>query len=179
MGKGLPRSLSRADPSQFGVLKKNIAINETFDITGTASSVDAATAVIGELPEGNVLILGAVAYLQVDAGSDAEVTDNWSGDFAVGTVGVSDGAVDGTGEADIIASTALSAGSSDKLAPSTRGLFPNSSNAMTPILVDNTDGSLEINLNLLIDDNVITDTEVGTFVATGTLHILYALLGDD
>ena len=174
--KGLKRSLSRGDPQAQEVVKLSIVIDDSLDITGVAAAVDAGTFVISGLPEGNLLFLGAVAYVSVDATGDTSVIDNWAGDYAIGSAPNADVDLADAGDADIIPSTALAAGASDKIAPLTRGASTQTEHAL---ILDNTDGSLELNLNLLIDDNVITDTEVGTFAVTGTLHLALIVLGDD
>ena len=179
MSKGLQRSLSRGPASTVAMIKRTIVVNAVINITGVDAAVDAGTAIIGDFPEGNILLFAAVAYVSVSAGTDAHVINNWNGDYAIGTVPQNNVDLSDAGEANIIASTALDAGAGDKIAPATRALFPNSSAAMTPLMLDNTDGSLEINLNLLVDDNVITDAEVGTFTVTGTLYLVYTVLGDD
>ena len=174
--KGLPRSLSRGAPEKQEIYRVDLAIDETFDITGVAATVDAGTAVIGGLPEGNLLFLGAVANLQVDATGDAHVIDNWAGDFGIGTIPNANVDLADAGDDDIIPSTALAAGASDKIAALTRGASTTTEHGL---IIDNTDGSLELNLNILIDDNVITDDEVGTFRALGVLHAAFIVLGDD
>jgi|GEM_PF-2142572 len=174
--KGLQRSLSRGDPASQEIVRVDIAINSTLTITGVADAVDAGTAVISGLPQGNLLFLGAVVYVQVDAGSDANVIDNWNGDFGIGYAPNADVDLADAQEDAIIASTALDAGASDKLAPLTRGASTQTEHGL---IIDNTDGSLELNFNVLIDDNVITDAEDGVFVVTGSLHMAFIVLGDD
>jgi len=49
---------------------------------------------------------------------------------------------------------------------------------VTAAIFDNTDGSLEINLNLIIDDATISADDV-EFTASGVLEIVYCVLGDD
>lgn len=175
MSKGLRRSLERAAEADQIVVKKQIVISFSTDITGVDATVEAATAVIGQLPEGNILLLGAVASVAVNAGTDTHVINNWNGDYGIGTIPNANVDLADPGDDDIIPSTALSAGAADKLAPATRG----ASTATEQILIDNTAGSLELNFNLLIDDNVITDDEDGTFAVSGTLDIAYIVLGDD
>jgi len=176
MVKGLDRALSRGNQATKGIVRQDLVINKSFDITGVADTVDAATAVIGGFPEGNILFLGAVAYISVDATGDTHVIDNWAGDYGIGTVPNADVDLGDAGDDDIVPSTALAAGVSDKIAPSTRGISTQTEHGL---ILDNTDGSLELNLNLLIDDNVITDTEDGTFDVTGMLHLSYVVLGND
>ncbi|MCP3665737.1 MAG: hypothetical protein GY696_25120 [Gammaproteobacteria bacterium] len=173
--KGLLRSLGRAAESDQKIVKREIAISGSLDITGVADTVDAGTFRISDLPEGNILLLGAVAYVTVSAGSDTHVIDNWDGDYGIGTAPNADVDLGDTEDDNIVPSTAISAAADDKVAPSTRGV----STATEQVFIDNTAGSMELNLNLLIDDNVITDDEDGTFAVTGTLHLAYIVLGDD
>lgn len=176
MAKGLQRSLKRGAQATRDIITLRLAFEESIDITGVAATVDAGSFVIGALPQGNLLFLGAVTYVQVDGGADAHIIDNWDGDFGIGTIPNADVDLADAGDDDIIPSTALSAGASDKLAPSTRGASTGTEHGL---IIDNTDGSLELNFNLLIDDNVITDTEDGTFTVTGTLHLALIVLGND
>lgn len=176
MSKGLPRSMSRGAPLRQEIIKQNIKFTKEITITGVDSSVDAGTAVIGDLPQGNILLLGATAYVKVDATGQAEVTTNWGGDFGIGTVPQNDVDLADAGEDNIIASTPVNAVSSTKASAVTRGASTQTENGQ---IFDNTDGSLELNLNLLIDDNVITDDEDGVFTVSGVLHIAYIVLGDD
>lgn len=176
MSKGLPRSMARGAPLRQEIIKLDLAVSGTLDITGVDSAVDAGTFVIAGLPQGNLLFLGAVSYIQVDGGSDAHIIDNWAGDYGIGVAPNADLDLGDAEEDAIIPSTALAAGASDKLAPLTRGA---STGTEQGVIFDNTDGSLELNLNLLIDDNVITDTEDGTFVISGSLHLAFIPLGDD
>lgn len=174
--KGLQRSLSRGPASLQEVFRVDMPFAGSLDITGVAATVDAGTFVLGGLPQGNLLFLGAVAYVSVDGGADTSIINNWNGDYAIGTVPNADVDLGDAGEADIIPSTALTAGASDKLASHVRGASTGTEHG---VIIDNTDGSLELNFNLLIDDNVITDTEVGTFAVEGVLHAAFIVLGDD
>ena len=174
--KGLKRSLSRGDAGLQEVFRMDMAFDESVDITGVAATVDAGNFVLGALPQGNLLFLGAVVYVIVDATGDADVIDNWAGDFGIGTVPQNEVDLADAGEDDIIASTALAAGVSDKVTASTRGASTTTEHGL---IIDNTDGSLELNFNLLIDDNVITDTAVGSFRCYGTIHAAFIVLGDD
>ena len=173
MAKGLIRSLSRGVEVDQKIVKRTIAISESIDITGVDATVDAGSVKIGNLPSGNILLLGAVANVAVSAGADAHVIDNWGGDYGIGTVANADVDLADATDDNIIPSTALTAGAADKDAQSTRGV----STATEQVIIDNTDGSGDLYVNLLIDDNVITDTEAGTFAITGTLDIAYIVLG--
>lgn len=176
MGKGLPRSNRAGEPIKANIIKQTFTVNDTLNITGVAATVDAGTFIIAGLPEGNMLFLGAASYIEVEATGDADVIDNWDGDYGVGTVPNADVDLGDAEDDNIVPSTALSAGAADKIAPLTRGV---STGTESGVVIDNTDSSKELNLNLLIDDNVITDTNVGTFNITGFVVISYVMLGDD
>lgn len=180
MGKGLPRSTARGNPQITDLSKVRVAqvpLTGTVNVTGVADAVDAGEIVLSpDLPEGNILFLGAVANLTVDV-TDADMIADWAGDFSIGTVPNSnDVDVGDAGEADIIPSTQLAADSGVKVTLPTRGA---STAALSGVIFDNTDGSLELNLNLLFDDNQITDAAVATVTTSGMMYIAYILLGDD
>jgi len=172
MSKGLPRSLSRGDKRKQEMVKERIVISGTVSVVAVSSAVGFGTLVIGDFPEGNILFLGSVAYLNFSGtGSDANLTATWDGDFSIGTGPDANGALPGI-EVDIIASTALGPAVAE-IAPLVRA-----TNAAQAIF-DNTDGSLEINLNVLLDANAITDDETVVLTVTGELFLCYTVLGDD
>lgn len=163
--KGLPRSLAHAN---IGV-SKNIPVRNLAVRTTGATGVGFGTAVIRDLPEGNILLLGAVAYLQftkLDAGTLA----TFDGDYAIGSAPTADATLNGA-EVDIIPSTALGAATAG-VSPMARG-----ANA-TQVILDNTDGSLELNLNLLIDDASVSADDQD-FTVSGVVTLAYLVLGDD
>lgn len=169
--KGLPRSLARSGLAQVSSMVASIALND-LSINVADGAPGFGTAVIAGLPQGNLLFLGAVGYLQVET-ADADVTATFTGSFSVGTVATVDGDVADAGEADILPATTLNAATA-KVSPVTRAA---STDALGGGIIDNTDGSLELNLNLLIDDASISGA--ATFTANGVLHIAYIRLGDD
>lgn len=175
MSKGLPRSLASGSPAARSIVRSNLSFSESVDITGVADTVDATTIVIGGLPEGNILLLGAVAYVAVAGGADTHIIDDWDGDYGIGTAPQADVDLGDAEDDNIVPSTAIASAADDKDAPLTRGV----STATEQVIIDNTAGAMELNLNVLIDDNVITDDEDGTFALSGTLHIAYIVLGDD
>lgn len=175
MSKGLLRSLGRAPECDQSIVKRRIPISFSTDITGVADTVDAATAVIGSLPEGNILLLGAVANVAVAGGADTHIIDDWDGDYGIGTAPNADVDLGDAEDDNIVPSTALASAADDKDAPATRG----ASTATEQVIIDNTAGAMELNFNLLIDDNVITDDEDGTFAVSGTLCLAYIVLSDD
>lgn len=170
MTKGLVRSLRRAAPTAAQVIKQSFRGTTTVSVAGT-SGVGWGTVVIGDLPQGNILLLGAVAYATFSgpAGGSAGLADTWSGDFAIGSAPTADATINGA-EVDIIPSTAVGPATAEA-APIVRA-----TNA-TPVILDNTDDSLEINLQALVDDADISATVVLTVAYE--LHLSYVVLGDD
>lgn len=170
MSKGLPRSLSHGSPMAAPVKKLTIAINALALTSNNASSGDGwATAVIRGLPEGNILILGAVSNLQFTHGADSNATATFTGAFAIGTAATADATLTGS-DVDVIPSTALAAATGG-VSPVTRGAQP------AQAIVDNTAKTLSINLNVKIDDATISG--VAAFTASGFLSLAYIVLGDD
>ena len=174
MVKGLQRSLSRGAPVRQEIMKATIPFSAVaLSVTG-ASGVGWATAVIGDFPEGNILLLGAVAYVQFDsAGGQAGIVDDWDGDFAVGTTPTADATVTGT-DADVIPLTATTQAVAED-APRTRAA---STASIGGTVFDNTDGALELNLNLIVDDADVSADGVA-LTATGEIYLSYVVLGDD
>lgn len=172
MGKGLPRSMARGAPQRQIVRKHTVNINHTVAVTATGAAVGFGTTVIGDLPEGNILVLGAAGYVQLSgSGSDANLDATWDGDFSVGTSPTADVTLSGT-EVDILASTALGAATAE-VSPRVRAV-----NATQSIL-DNTDGAMELNLNVLVDAANIVDGATVNLTARGVLQIAYVVMLDD
>ena len=174
MSKGLPKSLSRGNPQVAIALKQTfIAKDLAFEVDG-ASGVGFGTVVLGGLPEGNILFHGAVSYMSIAGpGGDADLDDDWVGDFAIGTTPVDDGTIGGQ-DADLIPNTPLAAATAE-VSPRTRGP---STDAVNGVILDNTDGSLEINLNVLVDNANIGADDIA-FTANGEFQLLYTMLLDD
>ena len=172
MGKGLPRSLARGAPQRQDIVRQIVNINHSVAVTAAGAAVGFGTSVIGDLPEGNILFLGAVGYLQLSAsGSDPNLDPNWDGDFSIGTAPTADVTLSGA-EVDIIGSTALGAATAE-VSPRVRAV-----NA-TQTMFDNTDNSLELNLNVLIDAANIVDGSTVNLTARGTLQLAYVVMLDD
>lgn len=173
MTKGLLRSLARANPLHASIVKKRIPFSAASIVVAGASGVGFGSVVIGDLPAGNILLLGATAYATFTGPGSASLSDTWEGDFGVGTTPAGDGTISGA-DIDIIGSTAIAAATAE-VSPRTRGVGVTATNAA---ILDNTDGSLELNLSLLVDDADISADDIA-IAATGELNIAYIVLGDD
>lgn len=174
MTKGLQRTLARGAGSSSaasGVTKKTIRVNAVALSIDGATGVGFGTAVIGDFPQGNILFFGAAAYLQFTKGSAATgIQATFDGDYSIGTTATADATLTGT-DVNIVASSALGA-ATDGVSPVARGV------GSTQAMLDNTDGSLELNLNMLVDDaNISADDQPVT--ATGYVTLAYVVLGDD
>lgn len=176
MSKGLRRTLDRAALRGGTLRSQLIPIDVEVDITDGAPGH--GTAVIRGLPEGNLMFFGALAYLQFTDVGGTGLTATFDGDFSIGTVATADGDLADAGEADIIASTAMGAATAG-VSPRLRALTANSAGVLSNnvTILDNTDGSLELNLNVLIDDAAISAN--GTLRAQGELHLALLKMGDD
>ena len=104
--------------------------------------------------------------------ASANLTDTWNGDFSIGTTPTVDVTLSGT-EVNLLASSATTVAAAE-VSPKTRY-----AGVVTPALYDNTDGSLEINLNLLIDAADVVDGATVAVTVTGEYYIAYIMLGDD
>lgn len=172
--KGLVRSLRRGAPQLQEVVRTIIPVrNKIVNVAAAAAGVGFGTVVLGGLPQGNILLLGALSYLQFagPVGGSANLVDTWSGDYALGTAPDADGTLAGS-EVDLVPSTAVGPAVAE-LSPRTRG-----ANAVQ-VMLDNTDGSLEINLNMLVDAADITDASNVNLTVNGELALLYSVLMDD
>lgn len=172
MGKGLPRSMSRGAAQRQDIVKQTVKINHTVSVSSTGAAVGFGASVIGDLPEGNILFLGAVGYVQLSgSGADTNLDATWDGDFSFGTAPTADVNLSGA-DTDILPSTALGAATAEV---SSRVRAVNA----TQVIFDNTDGSLELNLNVLVDAANIGDGATVVLTARGTLQLAYIVLLDD
>ncbi|MCK5131707.1 MAG: hypothetical protein KAR40_06090 [Candidatus Sabulitectum sp.] len=175
MTKGLPRSLKHA---QFQVnpitpTKLSIPINTTIVVTATGAAVGiGAEKIIASLPEGNIIFLGTAASLAFAGnGADANLSDTWNGDYAIGTADDVNGTLAGA-EVNVAPSVAVGPAVAE-VAAAVRSVLA------APVNVDQTAAVGAIYLNLIIDAADITDDESVTITVNGTVDILYQVLGDD
>lgn len=167
--KGLPRSLSRANAAKNAAVRRTISLSGTVNVEpGGVGEAGFGSLVVGGFPEGNILLLGAVANVRLDGSDNDNLAVDWEGDFAIGSAATANSVLEGS-EVDVIPSTAVDE-ATGKVSPITRGANE------TPVILDNTDG---LNLNVLIDDGGITDDEDVDLTVTGELYLCYTVLGDD
>ena len=168
MGKGLPRSLARAPKSTAVVRKLTIPIkNLVVAMTDVTTNGAWGTAVLRGLPEGNILLLGVIEYLQLTGGAGQSTT--FVATTAVGTAPTAEQTLAGA-EVDILAAAAMSAATAS-VSPMTRAA------SATAQMIDNTDASKELNLNVTLVD--AGSTANGDMLANGVIYITYVVMGDD
>ncbi len=171
MTKGLQRSLSRGPKATQTVVTERLMLNVDLTFTGATGAAVEATAVIAGLPEGNILLLGAVANLTFTGPTAATLADDFQGDYGIGTTPADDNTISGT-DVDIIGSTAIAAATAE-VSADVRG-----TNAVQAI-IDNTAGTGEANLNVLLDADEVDDGEDIVITVTGPVDLAYIVLGDD
>ncbi len=178
MAKGLPRSHAASNKSLAPIVRDTIVVKaKTVVLTEDAGGQPAwATLIVGDFPEGNVLFLGAASYFTFSgSGADADLGDTWAGDYGVGTTpSIDDTDPLATTFEDIIATVAIAAATAE-VSPRTRGV---STDGEAGVMYDNTDGSLELNLNILVDAADITGDD-SVLTIDGELYIVYVVLGND
>lgn len=170
--KGLPRSNAHGPASRAEIVKATIPFAVSL-ISSGASGIGFGTTPIAGLPEGNILFLGCVAYAQISKDTvlgAAGTLDAFTGSYSVGSSATADNSLSGT-EVDVVAAQATAAATAG-VSPLTRGV------GVAQSVIDNTDASKVLNLNVLLDDaSVSADTQ--HLKVAGTLYIAYIVLGDD
>lgn len=174
MTKGLVRSQRRGPEIEQQIVKHRLSLDAVpISVAGT-SGVGFGSIAIHDFVEGNVMFFGCVANLTFSGPvGSGDLSDTWAGDYGIGTTPASDGTIS-AGDDDMVPSTALAAATAE-VSPKTRGLQADGS--LCGVIFDNTTGSLEVNLNLLVDDADISGTVAMT--ATGEVELSYVMLGDD
>ncbi len=178
MAKGLPRSLASAPKIKAQIVKETLVVDAgSVTLTEDAGGQPAwATLVVGGLPEGNILFLGATAYFTFSgSGADADLGDTWAGDYALGTAPSTDDTTPIAGAQEDLISTGAIAAATAEVSPRTRNV---SIPAETGVIIDNTGNTLELNLNILVDAADITGDD-SVLTIDGEVIISYIVLGDD
>ncbi len=171
MTKGLQRSLSRGTKATRDSVVERLVVNATLTFTGVDGAAVMATAPLVLLPKGNIALQGAVANLTFTGPTSANLTDDFQGDYSLGTTPADNNTLTGT-DVDIIEATAIVAASAEASA-NNRGV--NDAQG----IIDNTDGTGEVNLNVLLDADEVTDGEDVVVTVTGSVDVAYIVLGDD
>lgn len=168
MGKGLERSLGRGPEARARIVTKRYQINTSMTVDGATGAGDGQLQ-IGDLAEGNLLLLGARSSLTFTGPTSGDLDDNWQGDYAIGSTADSGDNLTGM-DANVIASTALAAATAEA-SPMTEA------ENTTTAFIDNTAGATGLFINLLVDDGNIGADGL-TFTVVGEVHVAYIVMGD-
>ena len=168
--KGLARSLSRGNALVAPIIKRTIPVNAVPLTVDGLAGIGFGSMILGDLPKGNVLILGAAALLQFSGPISASLIDAWEGDFGIGTSPANDATLTGT-DINFLGSTSLAAATAE-VSPLTR------SGGGSTSIVNNTGDGLEVNLSMLIDDASISADGI-VMTVNGIVQMAYIMLLDD
>jgi len=174
MAKGLARSLNRGSVAAQAIVKQSLSFEDVAISVNAAGAADGAgTAVVAHFPEGNILFLGATAYVKfAGPGDSADLEDNWDGSYSMSTAPLADGEITDDAERNIIYTSGFGGADAE-----VTGLIRGERGGV--FVFDNTDASLEINLNLIVNAAGITEDASVDISASGIVHLAYIVLGDD
>lgn len=173
MAHGLPRSLNRAPAVASTIKKVIIPLRDvTIAVAAAGAGIGFGSVVLGGLPEAHLKILAVATNITLEgSGADANLVDTWEGDFGIGSTPADDATITNA-DVDLISSTAVG--------PAVAEVAPTLVVADgVDLVLDNTDGSLEINLNVLIDAADITDAESVDLTVNGVVEITLITMLDD
>lgn len=173
MTKGLGRSLQRGPKNEARIVKDTIVLTgKTIDVVSVGAAIGFGSLVISDFPEGNILVLGMAGTIGfAGSGADANLADTWEGNFGIGSTPASDATISADDE-DIVTEADIAA-AVDEVVADFRVADGKG------VMLDNTDGTLELNLNVLIDNGDIVDDETVVLTLSGLLEISYIVLGND
>ena len=166
MPAGLPNSLKRAvqDGNVFGRHRVEVS-NVSLSVSSTGAAIGFGTVELSGLPVGFVNILEVAATLNFEA-QDANLIATYSGDWSLGSAPTADNTLSGS-EVDIVASTAVG--------PAVAGVIATVRAPIAgggPVRIDNSGGTLELNLNFIADAASIVDDTTAVVRVDGTVDFL-------
>lgn len=170
MGKGLPRSMRNAKPANQAVAKRRIPFSATFVVANGSTAPGIGSVVIGDFPAGQIYLMVARVSNMVFSSADADVIATWDGDWSVGSAPNADSDLTDAADFDIVGGSGGQA-----IGAATAKVSP--TQALTTVknaMIDNADGSKEINLNVMIDD--ASQSGDVTLSVTGEIELVYTVL---
>ncbi len=135
----------------------------TITITDDAGVAQYGGVKIYDFPLGLINVKSVIVSGLLTAGVTGTIIDNWDGDVAVGTVTATTGSTLTSTEADILPSTAVSAGASDKIGVVTAFPVPTALTESGARWLNGTATAIDAFLNFLIDDDATHTTGTATF----------------
>ena len=174
--KGLKRSLDRGNPLEQHIIKRTIqmdALSVPIAI-GSSPQNGHGTVVLDSFRKGNVLFLGARIDVSFTAG-DVEIDVDFDSEFGLGTAPSVDETSPIAGvQQDLILRTIMPQ-AIDGTTVNKRAMH---AKAESGEVFDNTDSSIDMNLNIIIPDADIS-VNPSSVLVTGNVTVAYLLLGDD
>lgn len=183
MSHGLPYSLRGRDK----LLNKNAfhkltlpVVNKTLAITDPGAATAFGGITLGAFPEGDILLFGAISYMQF-ARVGTNLIATWGGGataYSVGTTVSADATLTATSDANIIDSSLASlAAATAGVSPYTKGQSLATTFLGPVLLPTGTTTPVPICLNLIVADTSIGGAD--SVICNGVIHIAYCHLGDD
>ena len=148
--------------------------NKVINVAAAGAAIGFGTGVIGALPKGRLAFIGAASAFTFSAltTGTGNVTATFNGDYSVGTVANANVDLAGLGEDNIIDGEAAGA-TSGVIGPAVAKVTPVSNGASAAatkaVIIDNSAGNLNLNLNILLDAADITDSTSVDLTVNGTL----------
>lgn len=141
--------------------------NLVVTVAAAGAGVGFGTVVLGALPTGSLFISQAKASLRFNT-SDTDLIATYSGNFAIGSAADADGSFAGN-EANIIPSTAIG--------PAVARLTPVATGRLAAAFqLDNTAGTLRLNLNVNINAADITDAQNAPLTVNGLVNLMLGVV---
>jgi len=155
-------------PTALPIHKTVLSLEDVSVTVANTTGVSFGGTKIHDMPEGRILILGAVlGGVTVDLSSATNLDAADGGDISVGTTVAGDGTLSGT-DVNIIPSTSI-----DPLSGGITGAALAASAQL-----DGTSAAVDVYLNMLIDDADVGDTDSDVVLISGTLTLVWVNLGD-
>ena len=143
-------------------------------LTGVASTVAYTSQKIYDFPVGHIYIQSAVADLTLTADA-AGVNNDWDGDFGLGTAAAAGDATLTNTEDDILPTTAVAAGTDDKI-----GVAKGASTVNEHVVLNGSSTAKGLYLNALVDnDNQDVTSTPTNLIAAGTITLNWIFMGDN
>lgn len=175
MGNGFVLSLKKQIRAGQLVGVYRVEFNKVaISAVAAGAGIGFGSRVIDDFPVGNIALFGVVGRVGFTK-IDSNIIATWSGNWAVGSTPTAAGALTVAGEFDILGPSGGTA-----IGPAVSGSIPGTrvlkAGFGTPIILDNTGGTLELNLNLSVAAASITDATTGVVQATGCIDMIMGLL---
>lgn len=172
MSKGLPRTLVSGRRRDILVERRPLQLHKApLVITATGAGKGFGTMVLGGFPVGDILLLGcSFIYTVEELVPETFLNADWGMSLGLGTTPTEDASISGT-DSNLSAALSTSA-SSYVVAPQESYSGQNDAGD----IFDNGGGDLEINLNMLVNADDITDDTSATVLITSSGVISYTVL---